>query len=397
MKTKEMKIGIAAPLSLNTLRTHLPKDLKKPLPNGTGPVVVSSLVEGLLARGAKVSVYTLDPTVTRPTKWEGPSLSIFVGHQGRRPRIRACSFFQREARQIIKFIHKDRPHLVNAHWSCEYGFAAAVSSHHHLISLRDHSRTIWGYHPDYYRLSRYLMDVCVRRTGRNFSVNSPHLGAQFSPWRKRLPVLPDSLSSAHVTRTPKQLPRGDIRIVSILTGWSPLKNPKPALAAMPLLRKALGRRVEYHLFGPGYAPQQPARQWARDHGLDRDVVFHGFRPHDHLMAILPGFDLLLHPSLEESFGDTLLEAMAAGVPIVAGENSGAVPWVLGQGKYGMLANVRSASDLAQSMEKLLSRPEFYNTFSRRGFARVLKDFSSLPVADKYLNRYRQILHRRTAR
>ena len=63
-------------------------------------------------------------------------------------------------------------------------------------------------------------------------------------------------------------------------------------------------------------------------------------------------DILVHPSLEESFGMTIAEAQLAGVAVIGGAHSGAVPWTLDYDRAGRLVDVRSTSSLAEAMREL---------------------------------------------
>jgi YD repeat-containing protein len=57
-------------------------------------------------------------------------------------------------------------------------------------------------------------------------------------------------------------------------------------------------------------------------------------------------DILVHPSREESFGMTIAEAQLAGVVVIGGAHSGAVPWTLDYNRAGRLVDVRSTKDLS---------------------------------------------------
>ncbi|MHB8296901.1 MAG: glycosyltransferase, partial [Acidimicrobiales bacterium] len=58
------------------------------------------------------------------------------------------------------------------------------------------------------------------------------------------------------------------------------------------------------------------------------------------------------PSLEESFGMTIVEAQLAGIAVIGGLHSGAVPWTLDYNRAGRLVDVRTASGLARAMTDL---------------------------------------------
>ncbi len=386
-----MKIGIAAPIYIHPLSKYLANISQTDLPPGMGGTAINSLVEGLIETGNMVSVYTLDESVLEPIKLVSDRFSLYIGNYGTSAKVRSLTFFKNEAGQITDFIREDQPDIVNAHWSYEFGRAVLNSNIPYLISLRDHSWTVFKLQLDYYRFFRYLMDVCVRMGGEHFSVNSPYLQTQFSPWRKNLPILPNSISTRYIKQHPKRLRANRLKIISALTGWSRLKNPFAALKAFSIVREKLSRKISYHMYGPGYQENGPGHAWARENSLDRGVEFKGIVPHSRLMELIPSYDLLLHPSLEESFGNTLIEGMANGVPIIGGRGCGAVPWVLNQGKNGILTDVSSPRSIALSILCLLRNEKQYAHLSCTGIEYVLKKFSSLSVAKQYIRLYENIL------
>lgn len=122
------------------------------------------------------------------------------------------------------------------------------------------------------------------------------------------------------------------------------------------------------------------------------VFFHGQLPYEQLMNQLRNYDLLLHPSLEESFGMTLIEAMAQGLPVIAGKYSGAVPWVLNYGKNGILVDVASTKEIADALRMLTHDEDLYRQLSSDGIQYVWNNFSEDIIAREHLELYRRVLN-----
>ncbi len=98
-------------------------------------------------------------------------------------------------------------------------------------------------------------------------------------------------------------------------------------------------------------PELQAR--VRDAGLADRVRFLGWR--DDTPTLLHAFDVFAFPSLNEGMGRALVEAMAAGRPIVA-SRAGGIPEVLGDGEAGVLVEPGDAVALARGIERLLGDP-----------------------------------------
>lgn len=120
------------------------------------------------------------------------------------------------------------------------------------------------------------------------------------------------------------------------------------------------------------------------------IHFHGPVAHVVLMRELEGMDLLLHPSLEESFGMVLIEAMALGVPVLAGEHSGAVPWVVQDARC--LCSVSDPRAIAVAAGALL-QGETYAQLSRGLRSMVARRFALSEVLRRYEAVYLAALER----
>lgn len=132
----------------------------------------------------------------------------------------------------------------------------------------------------------------------------------------------------------------------------PRKNTRTLIAALPRVKEAVPD-VRLRIVGGG--PELPAlkRQAARL-GLDDDVSFLGELPDDRAVR---GEYLSAHlfclPSLQEGFGIVFLEAMAAGLPVVAGD-TGAAPEVVADGVTGRLVPPEDVERLAECLIDLLN-------------------------------------------
>ncbi|WBA42357.1 glycosyltransferase family 4 protein [Hymenobacter canadensis] len=390
-----MKIGIATPIDIEVLSPHLDLAAGTMLPQGLGGSATTPLVQGLLAAGHTVSVYTLGRNIPEPVVLRGPRLTVYVGNFRARARQRCPDLFAAEAAVIRQFIDLDEPDIVHAHWGYEFARGALASGRPHLITLHDNPWNVLRYQPDLYRVVRLLLKLWVLRRGRHFTAVSPYLAGALRSSTRELAVVPNAVLPAvgGVRAFPTEKRR---RIISILTGWSELKNAATALQAFQQVRQQLGEGTEYWLFGPDYGPGETAQKWAQAQGLAAGVHFAGLLDHESLLRRLPEFDVLLHPSREESFGMTLVEAMQAGLPVIGGSHSGAVPWVLEHGQCGLLVDINSPAAIAGALVELFTQPAHYTELSVRGVSRVAAHFSQAAVTAAYERLYRQVLGSRLA-
>ncbi len=118
--------------------------------------------------------------------------------------------------------------------------------------------------------------------------------------------------------------------------------------------------------------------------LAQHVVLTGFRAD--VLGVLKGLDLFVMSSVTEGLGTSLLDAMAAGRPIVA-TRAGGIPEVVVHGETGLLVPPRDPAALAASMLDLLRDRDRRERLAAAGLARVRDRFSVDRMVDQTLAVY----------
>ncbi len=90
--------------------------------------------------------------------------------------------------------------------------------------------------------------------------------------------------------------------------------------------------------------------------LEDRVVFGGFVTHDDLPKYLAASDIFIRPSRSEGMGNSFIEAMAAGLPVIA-TPVGGIPDFLKDGETGLFCEVDNPKSVAQKVEKLIKDRE----------------------------------------
>jgi glycosyltransferase involved in cell wall biosynthesis len=373
-----MRIGIAAPADIGLLAPLLPGTN---LPDGLGSTVISQLVPVFLEGGDRVALYTLDPAVTRPMRFERDGFTLHVGPYRARHRMRDMMAAERHTMRDM--VLSDPPDVMSAHWCYEFALGARAAGVPTLISVCDWAPTILRHSPDLYRLGRLAMFGWTLATSRHLAAPSPHIANLVRRYSgKKCTVVGQPLEEHHFRDSPRPWPDGEPMLVSIANGWGRLKNTITLLQAFARLRQRIPA-ARLTIYGHDHGADEPAEQWAKAHHMADNVRFAGFLPNGVVLEELSRAHLFVHPSLEESFGQVVLEAMATGTPVIGGKNSGAVPWLLDGGRAGLLVDPLDSADLCRAMETLLIDRQRWETLSAAGLMRARQHFTAPAVAALY--------------
>jgi len=125
-------------------------------------------------------------------------------------------------------------------------------------------------------------------------------------------------------------------------------------------------------------------------GVREGIRIEGNKKSDELPSLMRQADLFVLPSLSESFGVVVIEAMASGLPIVA-SRVGGIPEVVEEGITGILVPPADSPALSEALLRLLKDPERRKKMGRNGRERVIKLFSWDKTIEATLNVYQDVL------
>ena len=145
----------------------------------------------------------------------------------------------------------------------------------------------------------------------------------------------------------------------------------------------------------GDGPERAAiERLARELAIEDRVILTGFT--NDIPRHLAAMDAFLQPSREEGLSLTILEAAAAGVPVIA-TPVGGTPEIVSNGETGTLVPVGDVGALAAAMRSFLADPEPFRRMALRLKAEVETAFSTSRMAECYRMLYLDVLAERGKR
>jgi glycosyltransferase involved in cell wall biosynthesis len=123
---------------------------------------------------------------------------------------------------------------------------------------------------------------------------------------------------------------------------------------------------------------------ARERGLEENVSFDGPLYGEEKAAACRAADIFVHPTREDCFPLVILEAMSAGLPVVASEEGG-IPDEVEDGKTGLLFRKGDSADLARCLETLLVDASLRTRMGAAGRDRFEKRFMKACFEDRLLH------------
>ena len=205
----------------------------------------------------------------------------------------------------------------------------------------------------------------------------------------RLAVVPEAIDLeawdrrfAHAPRAKRSGP-----VVLSVARMYPRKRLEDLLRAAPVLTRGI---PEARIRIVGRGPEWEAlRRLHAELRLGEAVTLLGDVSVEQLAAEYVGADLFCLPSVQEGFGIVFLEAMAAGLPIVACR-AAAIPELVEDGATGALVPSRDPAALAGALEGLLRDPGHARRLGAEGRRRVTA-FTPGRVAERFVEAVRSIV------
>jgi len=136
----------------------------------------------------------------------------------------------------------------------------------------------------------------------------------------------------------------------------------------------------YKLLVLGTGPlEHRLKELAARLGVAGRTVFGGFVPHAELPAYLQSSEIFVRPSRSEGLGNSFLEAMAAGIPVIA-TPAGGIADFLKDGETGLYCEIGNPRSIAQKVEKLAKDRESRDYIVKTAREMVMKKYGWAGIA-----------------
>jgi len=263
------------------------------------------LAEHMAQRGHEVHVITsLDKGLPKESYEKG-------FHIHRLKKIRFGLFFLWV--DIIRAIRKINPDIIHAQ-----GFFTAVPA---IVTKKalNIPFVVWGQGADIYRPDLFIKIIykSIYKNADSVIALTEHMKQEMlKSFKREIHIIPNGIKlSRFSSNFSSSISKEDTKNILFVGRLHPVKGLPFLIKAIKEVREKIPD-IKLFLVGNG-EDKKMLSDLTKDLGINDCVVFMGTIPHDKISAIMNQSDIFVLPSLSESFGLVLLEAMACGLPIVA--------------------------------------------------------------------------------
>lgn len=304
--------------------------------------------------------------------------------------------------RLFEVIRQWRPDIIHMHWppAIMYGQIARILSFspaktvahfHGMVGLP--SNVYSPLHPR--RVARYcLQSYCIRNSDVLIACSHEIKRAAAAYWRldtERITILGNPVDVDRwriatpdpLLRTSLGIEEEDVLLVFVGRLSIGVKGLDVLCRTLSLIGPDL--HVKLAIIGPGNP--STLREYIMDPSR---VIFIGPIAHEQLPSILKACDVYIQPSRYEGLPLTVLEAMAAGLPVIA-TRVGGIPEAVKDGITGILVEPEDPKALAEAIQWMVEHPAEREEMGRRGKERA-KLFDMHTIAARLKDIYQGILN-----
>jgi len=207
---------------------------------------------------------------------------------------------------------------------------------------------------------------------------------------KQITIIPNGVNTSHfnarkVSKTKRQqlIKKHKLQGKKIIFTASRLAHKNAlgdVIKAMPDILKKTPNAM-FVIAGTGELEAE-LKQLTKDFAVEKQIIFLGFINHKDLPAYLTISDVFIRPSLSEGFGNSYVEALSCGVPII-GTPVGGIPDFLEHEKTGLMCKVRDPHDIAKQATRLLTNKKLSQAIVKTGQKMVKELYEWDNIAKQY--------------
>jgi len=305
------------------------------------------------------------------------------------------------ALQLRKLAKVIKPDIINVHYASGYGTTARIAG---LTNIAPLVLSVWG--SDVYEfpyqsklknriLIKNLMYAdAIASTSRSMAdqvrllLENPKMNIYITPFGVDLSFF-----------TRKKVKKSNKIIISNLKSLKEVYGFDHLIRAIRILKDNLlsennneiSEKIIVKIYGDGILFGN-LKSLTCSLKLDDTIFFMGAIPHKFIPDLLNEVDIFCATSNKESFGVSLIEAMAMEVPIVATNISGFIE-VMENNKTGILVEAGNADKIADALKKMVLDEKLREEFGKNGRARVESLYNWDDNVNTMIDMYNNIIHK----
>jgi glycosyltransferase involved in cell wall biosynthesis len=350
---------------------------------------LARVLPALKRRGIDVTLYAME---------RGGALEPELTHHGVRiegPPSVAVLHWPRATLALAGFLRRERPDIVHFFLPRPYLFgsvAAELAGHRRRLMSR---RSLAGYQKKYpllHAAERLLHRRTIGLIGNSQAVFE-ELAAEAADPRKLALIysgieVPPPTTATDRLRIRQALNVGeDALVLVVLANLIPYKGHRDLIDALGLAKDSMPKPWRVLVIGRDEGIGEELKRRAETSDIAANIIWLG----EQIAAerLLAAGDIFVLPSHEEGFSNALLEAMAAGLAVIATAVGGS-PDAIVDGESGILVRPRDARALAGAMKRLAGDPALRRRLGEAARARVEGQFSLETCVARYESLYRAV-------
>lgn len=276
------------------------------------------------------------------------------------------------ALQLSALMKLHKIEVLNAHYVSGYGTLARESRYQPLAV------SVWGSDiydfPQKNIINRKLIEKNLANAKLIMST-SRCMAEETAKYitNKRIVVTPFGVDAGSFVPSPKKNELDDVVRIGIVKSISEPYGIDVLLRAYKIVADSSNKKTELHIYGDGDLLEE-MKALSVDLKISDKVFFHGRIKHSGVPIALQSLDIFCAPSLKESFGVSVIEAMATGLPCVTSDAPGLAE-VMENGATGFVVTAGNYEGLAEKIILLAGDRKLRRSMGENGRAKVLSSYN----------------------
>lgn len=265
-----------------------------------------------------------------------------------------------------------KPDIVHAHYATSYGLLANMSG------FRPYFISAWGTDVMKFPEGNFIKQQVLKSNFKNAALlfaTSYALKEYVSKiTSKKVEVIPFGVDVELFKPRPEQKSNANAIVIGCIKSLEKIYSIDVVIQAfVVIIKKFPDLNLKLLIVGEG-SEKKNLEDLCRTHGVAANVTFAGKVPPPEVVKYLNETDIFINVSHYESFGVSVIEAMACEKPVVV-TNVGGLKEIVSGGEDGLLVPVNDVDATASALEKLIRDKELRLKMGKKGRLKVLEKYN----------------------